>query len=241
MILEKEYSIGIRDVEKSNLISNKGFLGILENIACCHSDIAGYGINDIPNTNFSWILLHWKVSIKKRVQYRSKITVKTWSRSLNKFSTLRDFEVYDENNNLICIASSKWVLFDVKENRIAKITDEIIKKYLPEEKSVFNENDIMKLKEIAIDSIPNYSFKVQRRDIDINNHMHNLYYLDYAYEALPDEIYQSSNFNDFEIMYKTSAKLGDKIDCYYSQNDNHHYITMKNNKTNKLISIIKFY
>ena len=33
-------------------------------------------------------------------------------------------------------------------------------------------------------------YTVKRRDIDLNFHMHNLYYLDLAYEVLPEEVYE---------------------------------------------------
>ena len=35
-------------------------------------------------------------------------------------------------------------------------------------------------------------YNIQRRDIDINQHMHNLSYLDMAYEILPDNIYNNN-------------------------------------------------
>ena len=80
-------------------------------------------------------------------------------------------------------------------------------------------------------------FKVLKKDIDFNEHMHNLNYLAYAYEALPEDVYTNINVNNFEIMYKTSAKLGDKIDCYYSFENNSHYVVMKVN--DKLCAIVK--
>ena len=53
------------------------------------------------------------------------MTVKTRSRDTNNLYTYRDFEIYDENNNLICIASSKWGLLSTKTGHITQITDEI--------------------------------------------------------------------------------------------------------------------
>ena len=242
MILEKKYTIGIKDIGASNSITNKGFLNMLEDIACLHSNIAGYGLNQIPDTHISWILLNWKVSIYDRPKYNSILTIKTWSRKGNKFFTFRDFEIYDENNTLIGIASSKWTIVNVTTNTLTSITDDMIACYKPEEKSVFNETDIEKIKEpISLSENPNYNFQVQRRDIDINQHMHNLYYLDYAYEALPQKIYDNIEFNNFEIMYKLGAKLGNIINCYYSQENNGNYIVMKNNDSNKLNAIIKLY
>lgn len=245
MIMEKEYMVDVQNVDSSNFISNRGILNLFENIACLHSDIAGYGMNQIETTHLTWILLNWKVRVFKRVVYGSTVTVKTWARPSSTFFTLRDFEMYDENGNLICIASSKWTLIDATNGKILRITPEIIDTYKPEnDKSVFGESDIIKLKEPVeltnSNILPNYTFSAQRRDIDINKHMHNIYYLDYALEALPQEIYDNLNCNEFEIMYKSGIKFLDKINCFYSKQDSSYFIIMKNAENNKLNAIIKF-
>lgn len=247
MIMERQYMVDVQNVDASNFISNRGILNLFENIACLHSDIAGYGMNQIEKTHLTWILLNWKVRILKRVMYGSKVTVKTWARTSSTFFTLRDFEMYDENNELVCIASSKWTLVDATNGRILRITPEIIETYSPEpEKSVFGEDDIAKLKEPeelrnSENAItPVYIFTAQRRDIDINKHMHNIYYLDYAMEALPQEVYDDLNYNEFEIMYKSGIKFGDKVNCFYSKQDDVHFIVMKNADDDKLNAIIKF-
>ena len=73
------------------------------------------------------------------------------------------------------------------------------------------------------------NYKVQRRDIDTNKHVNNLIYLDYAYEALPSEIYENYNFSNIEIMYKHEAKLGDTLSLFYTNTEeNEHIITIKN-------------
>ena len=44
-------------------------------------------------------------------------------------------------------------------------------------------------------------YNVNRRDIDLNGHMHNLNYLDLAYEALPEEVYNKRPFNDVKGLF----------------------------------------
>ena len=65
---EKEYSVDVSHVAPNGFITNMGILSLLEDTACKHSDVAGYGFNDIQNTGLSWILLAWKVKVLKRVK-----------------------------------------------------------------------------------------------------------------------------------------------------------------------------
>lgn len=244
-VFEKDYIVTMSEMGISNTITNGGILRLFEDIACAHSDIVGLGINQIEQTHLSWFLLQWKVHVFKRAVYNEAISIKTWSRNASKCLTYRDFEMYDQNGNLICIASSKWALIDTTNGKILKITKDVIDRYCPEnEKNVFDEIDIPKLQvpKILESDVPNYVFNVLRRDIDINQHMHNLYYLDYALEALPQDIYEVlSNCNNFEIMYKSGIQLGDTVNCFCIKQDNQYIVVMKNAKEpDKLHCVVKF-
>ncbi len=43
------------------------------------------------------MLLYWKIKIYSRPKWNTKLIVKTWPRKIEKVSSWRDFEVYDEN------------------------------------------------------------------------------------------------------------------------------------------------
>lgn len=239
-IFENKYTIGITDVEESNLITNKAVIKILENAAGMQSEEAGYGLNQIEQTKLSWILLSWKVKILARVKYNSEISVKTWARDSNKVFTYRDYEIYDEFGKLIAVASSKWALININKKSLAKLPADMEEKYKPETKRVFEDIDIAKLKEAT-----NYTRKIEceifRNQIDVNEHVHNLYYLDFAYEALPEEVYKNEKFNNIEIMYKKQIKYNDKIKCLYSKENNKHIIAIKSEDEKTLHAIINLY
>lgn len=236
---EYDFYVRMRDVDNKNKITNKAILGFFEDIGGLHSDKVGFGLKNIYETRLSWVLLHWKVEVLKRANYADIVHIKTWSRYSTKFYSYRDFEMYDEKGELLVIATSKWALINI-DSGLAKLEESLIEKYEPEPKSVFSELEVKKLKEPeGYDNVCEY--KVLRSNIDVNKHMHNLYYLDVAYEALPDNIYENNEFNNIEIMYKTGAMLGETLKCFYSKQSNEHFITIKNNEEKTLHSIIKLY
>mgnify|MGYP003312477354 FL=1 len=72
--------------------------------------------------------------------------------------------------------------------------------------------------------------------IDVNNHVHNLYYLDLAYMALPEEVYDK-DFSEIDILYKKEIKLGDTVRCLYSAEED--LITIKNEDESIIHAILK--
>ena len=237
--IEHTFNFSIRDIDKNTELTNKAMLGFFEDIGGYHSDLAGYGLKDIKKTKISWVLLHWKMKVLKRIKYGDTIHVKTWSRGSLRACCLRDFEIYNSENELCAIATSKWTLIHL-EKGLLRLTDELIEKYETEEKAVFEDYTFDKLKEPE-NSVLTFEYTIQRRDIDINNHMHNLNYLDLAYEALPKEVFDNNSFDNVEIMYKTGAYLGDTVKCFYSNINGEHYVTIKSNDLKTLHCIIKLH
>ena len=239
MIVEQEYQIKLSEIGKENKITNKAILGDLEDVGGIHSNIAGYGILDIQQTKLSWVLLDWKLKIIRRPKYSEKIKIKTWSKNAIKFYTYRDFEVYDENGQVIAVATSKWVLLDIDKGKIVKISDEVLNKYEPElEKSVFDISEIEKLQEPE-DYISEVEYTVKKSDIDVNNHMHNLNYLELANEALPEGVYNEQELNNVRINYKKEIKLGETVKCKYGFENNAHIVVIKSMNEKIIHAIIK--
>ena len=145
---------------------------------------------------------------------------------MKKFFTYRDYEVLDENNNICAIATSKWALMDMEQGKMSRITEEVINRYHPEEKSVFSEKNLDKI-EIPTEFTSSIKYKVIRKDIDLNQHMHNLYYLDLAYEALPKEVYETRPFDHVRITYKKEIKIDDVINCKYANKNGKHIIVIE--------------
>lgn len=238
MIIKEEFRTGIKDIAKEGLISNKAILEILENIACYHSDMVGYGPLDVQKTQSSWILLEWQVKVINRPTYGDKIEARTWARTFSKVFTYRDFEIYDKSGNLCIIATSKWVLVHSISRRIIRIPEEISSQYDPEEKQVFPEDIVEKIEEPE-EYIEKVEYTARRRDIDINKHIHNIYYLDLADEVLPKDVYEKGPFNNFIIIYKKGIKLGETVLCRYGLKRETHIIKIENSekKTNAIIKL----
>lgn len=242
MIFEQDFKTGVKDIGKNNLIKNRAILEMLENIGAYHSDLAGYGANDVPQTKVVWILLGWKLHVIKRPKYGQTIHVKTWGRDMLKAITYRDFEVYDEHNNLCAIATSKWVLVNSENGRLTRITEDIIDKYQLEDKSIFENRELEKIQLPPNEKYTNSKeYTVARRDIDINGHMHNLYYLDIAYEALPEEVYQNRPYDNVQIQYKKEVKQGETVKCKYALHDGKHVVTIYSQDETVLHAIVELY
>lgn len=229
MFVDFSYQPLIEDFTKDGKLKIESILKILENSGNVHSDKANDNNLERTQQKHAWVLTDWKIQINEYPKYGDKIIAKTWSQTVTQtFNVSRDFELYC-NDKIIAIGTTRWVVLDLDTNRLCKIEQPIIQKYEPENKSVFAESKLEKIP--TPDSFESEKeIQIRRSDIDFNDHVHNLTYLDYAQEALPFTIYSSQNFKDIRITYKSPVKLDEKILAKYSFFQDSHIIFIYNSE-----------
>lgn len=239
-VYSRKIKLRYSDIGRDNALNLKSLIGYLQEMAGAHSSKAGYGLNDMSVTHVTWLLLDWKVKMLSHPCYGEELTINTWPRCFEKCYSYRDFEIFDSNNNLVAITSSKWLLINCDTKKIERITPEIANSFGIVDKNVFE--DKLDEKPKAPDNLTlNFKYKIQRRDIDTNGHVNNLHYIDYALETLPEDVYNNNEFDNIEINFKKEIKSGDTINCYYSFENNKHIVTIKSEDDSILHSIIKLY
>jgi len=194
-----------------------------------------------------WILLNWRIKRFKEIPWGKTFKIKTWPAISTKLYSIRNYEVYNDKGELVAIASTKWVLMDINTKKLVKDITDVINKYDSDDKMLF-EDDFPKLK---VPENIEYSYKhiVQRRDIDTNGHVNNTKYLELAYEALPETVYDSCNFKNIDIQYKHSAFLNEDMIIGYDtkivDNKDEYVVVVKSKandkdaKNNKLLRTTK--
>ena len=122
-----------------------------------------------------------------------------------------------------------------------KLEESLVDLYKQEDKDVFGiDTDFGRLKE-PDDYTLEKDYKITNNLIDVNNHVHNLYYLDIANEVIPEDILKEKDLNNFEVLYKKEIKKDDTVKCLYKETEDSYIITIKNETKDVLHSIIKYY
>ena len=227
------YEIGVDNLDKNRYVNDKEIFRILENAFAKHSNSLKVGLEDIIKMGYTIVLLSWKLEINNRPKYKDKLKVNTWVKETSKMYFYRDFEIII-NDDVAVKATSKWMLLDIKTFKPV-MNLEIIKKQNPIDKDVFETRDIKRLKELD-----NYSKKlkyyIRKSDIDLNNHVHNLNYIDMALEVIDDKYY-----SNIEIEYLKEIKYNDKIIVMSEKINDKYYIKIYNETNNVTSALIEIY
>lgn len=236
MVFTGKFYIGYSDITKDMTLSNTAILKFFENIASMHSRVAK---DDINESEGRWFLTGYHVKITKRPQYGENVTIKTWSREMKGVQACREFEIYNEKDELCLIGISNWIRINAKTLRLERISQELFDAYGSEpEKTNFNYSWIEKLKETETADFEK-EFHIERNFIDANNHMNNVYYLDLATNILPEEVYQKGESNEFVIMYKSAIAYDETVCCLFTSAETENVVCIKSQDKSELKAVIK--
>jgi len=226
MAFERKHKIGIDEVNKNFEITNRSLIVDFLNTSSFHSDSINYGIMDIFRTYLTWFIIDWKVKVIKRPKYGDEVTIKTWGRNVYKCFSYRDFELY-VNDELCAVATSKWVLFNIKNKGYENISEDILEKYNNDDsKCVFEEKELEHMK-----PLDNYEDKkkivIRNSDLDFNNHVNNVTYFDYLLDYS-----DGKDYDEFRITYRKEILSDDEVYLCHSKIEDTDYYSIIDSDNN---------
>lgn len=215
------------EVDKEGFLSLEGMMNYFQDCSALHSEDLGVGIDYQKANNFTWMIITWHVQIFRKPKYSEEITIGTWPYSFKSIKGGRHYILLDSEGNTLARANSEWVLIDTKENKIAKIPDEVRAAYPTED--AMDMGPIRKKISIEEGLMLNDKILVTPFFLDTNDHVNNVKYLSVA------EGYVDRDYNEFRVEYKNQAFLHDEI-CVY-RGTLYNQIVLKNQKNEVLVNI----
>ena len=58
---------------------------------------------------------------------------------------------------------------------------------------------------------------------------------------LPENVYNENMFKNVRITYKKEVKFGDIVNCYYTNKENKHIVTIKSEDNETVHAVVKLY
>jgi medium-chain acyl-[acyl-carrier-protein] hydrolase len=143
-----------------------------------HSESVGLASEAMAAAGAVWILNRMQVRIHRMPVYRETITLRTWHKGSTGFRAARDFLVFCGDEK-VAAATSLWLYYDLKRQRIAKIPPRVSEPYTTEADAALDDGAA----DFAVDKTfePQQTVNITTRegDYDPNGHVNNAVYLEY--------------------------------------------------------------
>ena len=206
-IYVKEFEVSPVAVDQFGRLKASRLLAYLQDVAGDHSAILGTDQKALTDKNLFWAVIRHRVQITRLPQSGEKLRIETWPMPTTRTAYPRSTIAYDEAGNECFRSISLWILMDAASRAMV----------LPG-KSGVEVGGLLRGCELRAPSsiLPREMGSLQERivrytDLDINGHMNNCRYLDWAYDLLPSQFHQHKTVRDFTLGYLSEAREGDAL------------------------------
>lgn len=220
--------------------SASSILTLLEETAADHCYSINHSLYDLEKQNIGWVLLSGVMEMFCYPKYKEKITIRTWLSSYSTVKGIRENIIYNELGKIIGKAKGLWVFFDIQRRRPIQIFDAIKEKWSFYKEECMN-HDITKKIE-PIDTLKHIKeFNINRFDVDTNQHVNNIRYLQWLMESVSEDIIDNFYLHSIDGRFIAEAQLGDTIMSFTERDvhENSYVHTIKTKSNNKVCAIAK--
>ncbi len=231
---EKQFELRYFEMNKFGEAKPTTILTLLEETAADHCHFIHHSLYDLEKQNIGWVLVSGIMIMDRYPKYKEKINIRTWLSGYSMIKGFRENIIYDENRNIIGRGKGLWVFFDILRRRPVQIFDSIIESWsYCNEESIHH--DITKKIKPTNSIVPVMEFRVNKFDVDTNQHVNNVRYLQWLLESTPDHIIDNYFLHSIDGRFISEAQYGDTVLAFTErdiEDDSFNYTirTQENNK-----------
>jgi acyl-ACP thioesterase len=184
-----------------------GVARLLEKAAAEHAAALGVGIGDLRASGCAWMLSQLGIRARRWPDPGEPLEVLTWpSRRTTGARAWREFEILSGSGEPLVEAASVWLIVDLERRRPVRLPRFLLELEFPD-------------KETAVSFSPppepppeppgTFRLSVEPPDLDINNHVNNVKWLEWAEAAA-----NSGDASAVQIDFREEARLGEEITVF---------------------------
>lgn len=219
-------SVHSYDIDFKSRLNVFSLFNYFQEIAWEHAAILHFGLEDLSKQNLFWVLSRVRVEIERLPRWTEKITLITYPRGNDGLFAIRDYEIFDSNGVKIIAGSSSWLILDAKNRRPVRLSD-LNFPFITNDRRAISVN-ASKVADVKSSPIRTDCLTVRPSDIDVNFHMNNARYVEWAYNSFPILHYQDIIPKTVEVNFLAEGKPDNKINLeVYNVSDKENIVNIK--------------
>ncbi len=183
-----------------------------EDIAGFHADALGCGRQALQYHNLTWVLSKIQIEQHAPISIGQTLTIATWPAGVERLQYRRDFTIADAAGNTLFSVISWWVLLNMSTRRLEKMPDDLAPLYTkPDFALPYTPTRLP----VVTEKAEGPEFVVRYADIDQNQHVNNVRYIDFAQEAAFSYASAhgdfSAQFYKIALQFRAESVYGDTV------------------------------
>lgn len=203
------------------------FMGVLGNhlLNCAgfHAEERGFGMAEINESNYTWVLSRLAVEMEEMPLQYEEFFIDTWVENVYRLFTDRNFGIYGKDGKVYGYARSVWAMINMNTRKPADLLTlhggNIVDYILKDKACPINKPD-----RIKVDGrMPVRTIDTYYNDIDINGHVNSIKYMEHVLDLFPKDWYAGHVIRRFEMAYVAESYFGDRLSFYREEDEEGTY------------------
>lgn len=213
---ENTYPVDSRDADPFDQCRPSALLGILQEAATSAAVELHVSRDEmIERYNVFWMLSRIWYRLSRPLHWSELVTVRTWHRGVHGAAMYRDFDLFVKGEP-VGEAVSSWVLADLDTHKLFRLSN-------VSEFAGSDGGELCKNRRLTGLRMPGNLVLAERRalhysDADINGHVNNVRYADFACDALHLERMERGQYvSELQLCYLAECRPGETLNLFTGQ------------------------
>ncbi len=210
-IFTRKYELRVFDFDTNKRIKPSCIMDILQDVAGEQAKQLGVDADTIITQNLLWVILREKLELRAEMFPHQVVTVKTWYSQKPTVLAKREFEITDEQGNILAVASSHWALIDSNTRALTGMKSVAEKFSAPLSKAHIAMKPLHEFD--TADTV--FVYHTGYSDLDTNGHVNNTRYADFVLNAIGDKKVKS-----LQIDFRKEIMADSDVSAAFTQKEN---------------------
>jgi medium-chain acyl-[acyl-carrier-protein] hydrolase len=234
-----EISVHSYDVDFNSRLSVFSLFNYFQEIAWEHAAILHFGLENLAEKNLFWVLSRVRVEIDRLPMWTEKITLITYPRGNDGLFAIRDYEIFDSKGIRIIAGSSSWLILDIKSRRPVRLS-ELDFPFITNDRCAIPVN-ASKVADVKKGPSQVNSLSVKTSDIDVNLHVNNTRYIEWAYNTFSLAHHKDNQIKVVEVNFLAEGKEDNNLNIeQYQLSEKENSVVIKRIDDNKELCRVYF-
>ena len=175
MIYEKKITVRYAETGINGKIKPVSILNYLQDIASEQTGVLGVSAFDLFPKNLAWVVYRYQIRILNYPCWKDQLRIRTWRSPLNNLYELREYEIFDDNDNLLISSKSSWILTSISTKKPVRLNKNLPPELIKDKQQTIS-NDLLSLPSITSQDIT-MPFDIRMHDLDFNRHINHSVYV----------------------------------------------------------------
>jgi acyl-ACP thioesterase len=200
---QEEFKIRATEIDFDQKATLPAICNLLQEVAGNHAQELQFDITDLQQDKLTWVLHRLCVKMYRYPDWRETITIQTWPSSGDGLRAYRDFLILDSDENIIGKSLSYWLMMNIESRRPTRIPQKIL------DMAPTNIEHVLPVTDGNFKDIKNpdatQCFDVRKTDLDLNRHVNNVRFIEWALSCVPE----NETVSEIDIKFMAESVFGD--------------------------------